>query len=210
MGHVHNVVTRGYVEVLEPGRQMRPTILGVALVHALRMVCSDLVKPQIRAKIEREVKNVALRRSTFDEVVASALQSFREKYQAVRDGTPKMLEEIEWKRKKWKQWRDHDQEYAKKKGGKGCSNNEAKGQGKWNANGDEWSGSGKQEAKGNGKWNANGGEWNGSGAKGNGSWNAGGDGKGSAKAGSEGKSASKDGAKGHGKWPATASEFKGA
>merc|ERR1712048_977555 len=80
--HVHNVVTRGYVEVLEPGRHMRPTILGVALVHALRNVCNELVKPQVRAKIEKEVKNVALRRSTFDEVVASALQSFREKFHA--------------------------------------------------------------------------------------------------------------------------------
>merc|ERR1719198_455531 len=93
--HVHNVVTRGYVEVLEPGRRMRPTVLGVALVHGLRQVDPELVKPAVRARIEKDVSEIAKRRKTFDEVVSNALWIFRQKFCNVRDNMSKLIEEFE-------------------------------------------------------------------------------------------------------------------
>eukprot|EP00747_Dinoflagellata_sp_TGD_P127450 gnl/TRDRNA2_/TRDRNA2_174404_c0_seq1.p1 gnl/TRDRNA2_/TRDRNA2_174404_c0~~gnl/TRDRNA2_/TRDRNA2_174404_c0_seq1.p1 ORF type:complete len:960 (-),score=186.57 gnl/TRDRNA2_/TRDRNA2_174404_c0_seq1:88-2784(-) len=144
--HVHNIVVRGYTEVLEPGRRMRPTMLGCALVHGLRHVDPELVKPAVRARIEREVTDIARGRRTFADVVASALATFREKFRWVREGMPKIVEEFEWKRKKWRQWQEHDKDFAQRKGdgkigGKGGS---GKGDSKSNSKGDS-----------NGSWQSN-------------------------------------------------------
>ncbi|CAE8599558.1 unnamed protein product [Polarella glacialis] len=114
--HVHNLVLRGYVEVLGVGRRMRPTLLGVALVHGLRQVDGELVKPAIRARIESQVSDIAHRRRPFVEVVGSALEIFKAKYRSVQAGMPKLIEEFEWKRKKWRQWRDHDLSLQRPKG----------------------------------------------------------------------------------------------
>merc|ERR1719188_801163 len=98
---------------------MRPTILGAALVHGLRQVDSELIKPRVRKGIERDVTDIAKGRRTLSEVVASALGTFREKYRCVRDGMPKIIEEFEWKRKKKWQWKEHDrvfEEYRESKG----------------------------------------------------------------------------------------------
>lgn len=163
--HIHNVVTRGYVEILDPGRRIRPTVLGVALVHGLRQVDSELIKPAVRARIEKDVTDISKRRRQFSEVVASALATFREKFHNVKNGMPKMLEEFEWKRKKWRQWKDSDTEFAKRgggatssdsKGGAKGGSSDGKGYGKGEGN------KGKEDkGKGDGKVT-----WHGDGCKG--------------------------------------------
>merc|ERR1712087_664579 len=94
--------------------------------------------------------NIAKRRRTFEDVVWTALDTFREKYRAVRDGMPKLMEEFEWKRKKWRQWKEHDQEFAKRKGGKGTDSNDGGVDG--SSYGKGWSkGNSKDDGKNTGK-----------------------------------------------------------
>merc|ERR1712232_1269588 len=90
--HVTNVVERGYVEVLQPGRRMRPTMLGCALVRGLQAIDKELVRPAIRARIESDVSEIAKRQRSYDDVVSSALETFREKYRLVSRRMPQLLE----------------------------------------------------------------------------------------------------------------------
>lgn len=52
----------------------------------------ELVRPAIRARIESEVSEIAKRRRGYDEVVSSALETFREKYRLVSRRMPQLLE----------------------------------------------------------------------------------------------------------------------
>lgn len=88
--HVNNIVTRGYVEVLQPDRLMRPTILGVALIHGLQVVDKELTEPAVRARIERDVAEVAQGSRTCEDVVTTAVSIFREKFRRVREGIPQI------------------------------------------------------------------------------------------------------------------------
>lgn len=92
--HVNNIVTRGYVEVQGPDRLMRPTILGVALIHGLQAVDGELTQAAVRARIENDVSEVAQGRRACEEVVASAVSIFREKFRRVREGIPRIREEL--------------------------------------------------------------------------------------------------------------------
>jgi len=84
------------------------------------------------------------------DVVASALETFREKFHNVKNGMPKLLEEFEWKRKKWRQWKDFDAEFAKRgssAGGEGGKAGSAgKNAGAWGKDGSK----GEERAKGKG------------------------------------------------------------
>lgn len=90
--HVSNVVDRGYVEVLEPGRRMRPTTLGCALIRGLQAIDKELVRPAVRARIESDVGEIARQRRSYEDVVSAALGSFREKYRTVHKRMPQLLE----------------------------------------------------------------------------------------------------------------------
>jgi len=92
--HVSNVVARGYVEVQGQERRMCPTILGVWLVHGLQAIDAELTQAAIRARIEKDVTEVAEGKKKCEDVVADALTVFKGKFHAVRDGMTAMVQEL--------------------------------------------------------------------------------------------------------------------
>jgi len=109
-GHIQNIVDRGYTEVVEPGRRLQPTMLGCAFVKGLLAIDRELVRPTVRARIEKDVSDIAKQRRSHDEVVESAVAVFRDKCSAVRTGLPRLLAEFKWTRKRWRDWIEGDDE----------------------------------------------------------------------------------------------------
>lgn len=111
--HVSNVVARGYVEVQGPERRMCPTILGVWLVHGLQAIDAELTQAAVRARIEKDVTEVAEGKKRCEDVVAEALEVFRGKFHAVRDGMAAMIQELHATKEQkhlWEQAPDAPQE----------------------------------------------------------------------------------------------------
>ena len=98
--HINNICERNYVEVKSSNRTLIPTKLGIALVHGYckegrynfiffkknlfifffrqKWNCADridpeLVKPTVRATIEKYIDNIAKGKATFESVVGDAL-----------------------------------------------------------------------------------------------------------------------------------------
>ena len=103
--HVENISTRGYALVCGDrygagrafgrsirhnqqdglpdkgeGRYVVPTELGVALIHGMRVIDSELVVPEVRAHIEGEVSCIADGRQTPESVVSENLKLFVRKF----------------------------------------------------------------------------------------------------------------------------------
>eukprot|EP00667_Euglena_gracilis_P009856 EG_transcript_10015 len=79
--HVSNVVKRQYVTLDAATRELRPSPLGLALVHALTLIDASLVLPSVRANIETQCTLIAKGKQTFEVVVARALEVFERKFQ---------------------------------------------------------------------------------------------------------------------------------
>merc|ERR1719215_1222061 len=74
------------------------------LIHGLRAVDAELTQAAVRARIERDVTEVANGWKSCEDVVTQALIVFRNKFQAVRDGIPtlkQVLEETKQKKDTW-------------------------------------------------------------------------------------------------------------
>jgi len=102
--HVNNVVTRGYVEVVGDDRRMKPTILGAWLCHGLQKIDDELIRPEVRARIERNCTEVANGEKGCEDVVRDALEVFRQKFRAVRDGVPALKEALQATKEQKEQW----------------------------------------------------------------------------------------------------------
>ena len=81
--HVTNVQKRGYVTLDETTRRLKPSALGLALIHAYTLVDEGLVLPCVRASIEAECARVARGEAAKAEVVSGALTKFRVRYASV-------------------------------------------------------------------------------------------------------------------------------
>merc|ERR1712203_953034 len=57
--HISNICKRSYVKLDEKNRQLTPTGLGIALVHAYTLVDPGLVQPMVRSKVENACTKVA-------------------------------------------------------------------------------------------------------------------------------------------------------
>ena len=77
--HVSNIVKRQYV-TLAGERELVPTDLGVALVHALELIDSGMVVPTLRAAIEAECDKVARGELTKEACLAVCLAAFKAKF----------------------------------------------------------------------------------------------------------------------------------
>lgn len=104
--HVNNIVVRGYVEVVSEERRMRPTILGVWLIHGLRAIDAELTQAAVRARIEKDVTEVANGQKSCEDVVTQALIVFRDKFEAVRRGIPTLKEVLEATKEKKDTWQE--------------------------------------------------------------------------------------------------------
>jgi DNA topoisomerase-3 len=80
--HIQNIVQRNYVTVEQRGnkRFLKPTQLGIVLVHGYLKIDPELVLPKVRAHIEREIDLIAKGQADMKTVLHHALENFSAKF----------------------------------------------------------------------------------------------------------------------------------
>ncbi|VDK31961.1 unnamed protein product [Taenia asiatica] len=91
--HIENIVERAYVERLceghkypfsftqiIPGRRLKPTPLGVVLVHGYHSIDAELVLPHMRRAVEEQLNRIATGEADFHRVLQFVLAIFTTKY----------------------------------------------------------------------------------------------------------------------------------
>uniref|UniRef100_UPI00358E7F4A DNA topoisomerase 3-beta-1 isoform X3 n=1 Tax=Myxine glutinosa TaxID=7769 RepID=UPI00358E7F4A len=77
--HINNICQRNYVTV-ESGRRLKPTSLGVVLIHGYQQIDPELSLPGMRAEVERQLGLIALGQADFRSVLDHALDIFKRKF----------------------------------------------------------------------------------------------------------------------------------
>ena len=78
--HISNVERRGYVTLDGGTRQLVPSALGLALIHAYTLIDEGLVLPCVRAGMEAQVRRIAKGEASLEQVVGGALRNFESRY----------------------------------------------------------------------------------------------------------------------------------
>jgi len=78
--HINNIIERQYVHVVDPGRQLVPTALGLALVKGYCSIDPELVLPSIRQNIEKSCDLIAKGKAEFATVLNHVLSMFKKKF----------------------------------------------------------------------------------------------------------------------------------
>ncbi|TNJ30689.1 DNA topoisomerase III [Giardia muris] len=97
--HINNIVTRTYVEIKKTGRKrlLVPSSLGISLVHGYHIIDSDLVSPQLRANIERDVTQVAEGKVGKQVLIDRVLEKFLGKFLFFQTNFSKLIALLEAK-----------------------------------------------------------------------------------------------------------------
>ncbi|XP_052821520.1 DNA topoisomerase 3-beta-1 isoform X2 [Octopus bimaculoides] len=77
--HINNICERNYVQIIS-GRKLKPTTLGIVLVHGYQKIDADLVLPTMRSAVEQQLNLIALGKACFNVVLEHALEIFRLKF----------------------------------------------------------------------------------------------------------------------------------
>ena len=81
--HVNNICERNFVQLVDPGRRLVPTKLGIVLINGYNAIDPELVTPRIRGEIESQCTLIAQGKAKIDEVVEHALNMFKAKFQFI-------------------------------------------------------------------------------------------------------------------------------
>uniref|UniRef100_A0A8C2W7N7 DNA topoisomerase n=1 Tax=Cyclopterus lumpus TaxID=8103 RepID=A0A8C2W7N7_CYCLU len=92
--HINNVCQRNYVTV-ENGRKLKPTNLGIVLVHGYYKTDAELVLPTIRSAVEKQLTLISLGKANFQQVLQHTLDIFKRKFHYFVDSIPSMDELME-------------------------------------------------------------------------------------------------------------------
>ncbi|XP_016363606.1 DNA topoisomerase 3-beta-1-like [Sinocyclocheilus anshuiensis] len=92
--HINNICQRNYVTV-ESGRKLKPTNLGIVLVHGYYKIDADLVLPTIRSAVEKLLNLIALGKANFHQVLQHTLDIFKRKFHYFVDSIAGMDELME-------------------------------------------------------------------------------------------------------------------
>ncbi|KAG7234286.1 hypothetical protein INR49_005247 [Caranx melampygus] len=92
--HINNICQRNYVTI-ESGRKLKPTNLGIVLVHGYHKIDAELVLPTIRSAVEKQLNLIALGKANFQQVLQHALDIFKRKFHYFVDSIAGMDELME-------------------------------------------------------------------------------------------------------------------
>nr|ACX31684.1 DNA topoisomerase III beta [Leishmania donovani] len=82
--HVNNIVERGYCSV-QAGRVMKPSKLGIVLIHGIKAIDPELVLPLVRSRVEEYVTHIAEGRAQLDDVLSYSLDLFFAKFKFFKE-----------------------------------------------------------------------------------------------------------------------------
>lgn len=92
--HINNICQRNYVTI-ENGRKLKPTNLGIVLVHGYYKIDAELVLPTIRSAVEKQLNLIALGKANFQQVLQHTLDIFKRKFHFFVDSITGMDELME-------------------------------------------------------------------------------------------------------------------
>ncbi|XP_036076915.1 DNA topoisomerase 3-beta-1 isoform X2 [Rousettus aegyptiacus] len=92
--HINNICQRNYV-VVESGRRLKPTNLGIVLVHGYYKIDVELVLPTIRSAVEKQLNLIAQGKADYRQVLGHTLDVFKRKFHYFVDSIAGMDELME-------------------------------------------------------------------------------------------------------------------
>ncbi|KYO39494.1 DNA topoisomerase 3-beta-1 [Alligator mississippiensis] len=92
--HINNICQRNYVTV-ESGRRLKPTNLGIVLVHGYYKIDAELVLPTIRSAVEKQLNLISLGKANYHQVLEHTLDIFKRKFHYFVDSIAGMDELME-------------------------------------------------------------------------------------------------------------------
>ncbi|XP_055466210.1 DNA topoisomerase 3-beta-1 isoform X3 [Psammomys obesus] len=92
--HINNICQRNYVTV-ESGRRLKPTNLGIVLVHGYYKIDAELVLPTIRSAVEKQLNLIAQGKADYHQVLGHTLDVFKRKFHYFVDSIAGMDELME-------------------------------------------------------------------------------------------------------------------
>ncbi|CAM39725.2 putative DNA topoisomerase III [Leishmania braziliensis MHOM/BR/75/M2904] len=82
--HINNIVERGYCSV-QAGRVMKPSKLGIVLIHGIKAIDPELVLPLVRSRVEEYVTHIAEGRARLEDVLSYSLDLFFSKFKFFKE-----------------------------------------------------------------------------------------------------------------------------
>ncbi|KAJ3344120.1 DNA topoisomerase 3-beta-1 [Gonapodya sp. JEL0774] len=88
--HIENIVNRRYVTVEGPRRRLKPTNLGVVLIHGYQKIDPELSLPTLRSAMEKRISLIASGSTPAEIVLREELNVFKKKFSFFAENISRM------------------------------------------------------------------------------------------------------------------------